>query len=128
MQIRYQRYELQNFSPILWIVFSHSFLKNVCLFIFLAVLACCTGFSLVAASRGCSSCGAWASLPWLLFLRSMGSRVRLSSCSAWAYLIRGMWDLPRPGVKPTSPALTGGFFTVEPPGKPLSFHILDGVL
>ena len=30
----------------------------------------------------------------------------------------GMWDLPRPGIKPVSPALAGGFFTTEPPGKP----------
>ena len=27
-------------------------------------------------------------------------------------------DLPDPGIKPTSPALAGGFFIVEPPGKP----------
>ena len=27
-------------------------------------------------------------------------------------------DLPNPGIEPTSPALTGGFFTDEPPGKP----------
>ena len=27
-------------------------------------------------------------------------------------------DLPDPGIKPVSPALTGGFFTTEPPGKP----------
>ena len=30
-------------------------------------------------------------------------------------------DLPGPGIKPTSlasPALAGGFFTTEPPGKP----------
>ena len=27
-------------------------------------------------------------------------------------------DLPRPGM-PVSPALAGGFFTIEPPGKPL---------
>ena len=26
---------------------------------------------------------------------------------------------PTPGPKPTSPALAGGFFTAEPPGKPL---------
>ena len=26
-------------------------------------------------------------------------------------------DLPNPGVKPASPALAGGFFTTEPPGK-----------
>ena len=27
-------------------------------------------------------------------------------------------DLPNPGIKPASPALAGGFFTTEPPGKP----------
>ena len=31
-----------------------------------------------------------------------------------------MWDLPAAGIKPVSPALAGGFFTPEPPGKP--FH------
>ena len=28
-------------------------------------------------------------------------------------------DLPNPGIKPTSLALAGSFFTTEPPGKPL---------
>ena len=28
-------------------------------------------------------------------------------------------DLPDPGIKPASPALAGGFFTTQPPGKPL---------
>ena len=27
-------------------------------------------------------------------------------------------DLPNPGIKPTSPELTGGFFISEPPWKP----------
>ena len=27
-------------------------------------------------------------------------------------------DLPKPGIKHRSPALVGGFFTAEPPGKP----------
>ena len=27
-------------------------------------------------------------------------------------------DLPNPGIKPTSPALAGGFFVSDPPGKP----------
>ena len=26
-------------------------------------------------------------------------------------------DLPNPGIEPASPALAGGFFTTEPPGK-----------
>jgi len=29
-----------------------------------------------------------------------------------------MWDLPGPGIEPTSPAVAGGFFTPEPSGKP----------
>ena len=27
-------------------------------------------------------------------------------------------DIPKPGIEPSSPALAGGFFTTEPPGKP----------
>ena len=30
-----------------------------------------------------------------------------------------MWDLPRPGLEPMSPALAGGFLTTLPPGKPM---------
>ena len=29
-----------------------------------------------------------------------------------------MWDLPRSGLEPVSPALAGGFSTTAPPGKP----------
>ena len=31
-------------------------------------------------------------------------------------------DLPDPGIEPSSPALAGGFFTTEPPGKPLCLN------
>ena len=31
--------------------------------------------------------------------------------------------LPDPGIGPTSPALAGGFFTPEPPGKPKGLFI-----
>ena len=31
-----------------------------------------------------------------------------------------MWDLPRRGIKPVSPALEGEFLTTGPPGKPSS--------
>jgi len=34
-----------------------------------------------------------------------------------------MWDLPKPGIEPMSPALAGKFFTTEPPEKPE--HILN---
>ena len=29
-------------------------------------------------------------------------------------------DLPDPGIEPMSPALAGGFFTTEPPRKPIA--------
>ena len=60
------------------------------------------------ASRvgGFSCCGAWA------------LEHRLSSCGVWAWLLCGIWDPPGPGIEPMSPALAGGFFTTEPPGKP----------
>ena len=49
---------------------------------------------------------------------------RLSSCGSWAQLLRGMWDLPKPGLEPVSPALAGGFLTTAPPGKALKCNFL----
>ena len=43
---------------------------------------------------------------------------RLSSCGSRSQLLRGMWDLPRPGLEPVSPALAGRLSTTAPPGKP----------
>ena len=43
---------------------------------------------------------------------------RLSSCGSRAQPLRGMWDPPRPGLEPVSPALAGRFSTTVPPGKP----------
>ena len=43
---------------------------------------------------------------------------RLSSCGSRAQLLRGMWDLPRPGLEPLSLALAGRLSTTAPPGKP----------
>ena len=45
---------------------------------------------------------------------------RLSNCGSRAQLLPGMWDLPRPGLEPVSPALAGRFLTTAPPGKPPS--------
>ena len=36
-------------------------------------------------------------------------------------------DFPDPGVQPSSPTSTGGFFTSDPPGKPL-FWLLKGLV
>ena len=43
---------------------------------------------------------------------------RLSNCGSRAQSLRGMWDLPRPGLEPVSPALAGRLSTTAPPGKP----------
>ena len=63
--------------------------------------------SSVVVAHGLSSCGLWA------------LEHRLSSCGTRASLLRGMWDLPRPGLEPVSLALAGRFLTTVPPGKPL---------
>ena len=34
-----------------------------------------------------------------------------------------MWDLPRPGIEPVSPALAGGFSTTVPPRKSLRLNL-----
>ena len=47
--------------------------------------------------------------PWIT--GSIAAVHGLSSC--------GMRDLPWSGIKPPLPALSGGFFTTEPPAKPL---------
>ena len=43
---------------------------------------------------------------------------RLSNCGSRAQLLRGMWDPPRPGLQPVSPAPAGRLPTTAPPGKP----------
>ena len=78
---------------------------------------------LIAVASRCraQALGVWASVVVVHGLSSCGSRAlerRLSSSGARALLLHGMWDLPRPGLKPVSPALAGGFLTTEPPGKP----------
>ena len=50
---------------------------------------------------------------------------RLSNCGSRAQLLSGMWDLPRPGPEPVSPALAGRFSTTAPPGKPPLFFLTD---
>ena len=49
---------------------------------------------------------------------------RLSNCGPRAQLLRGMWDPPRPGLEPVSPALAGRFSTTAPPGKPHKINFL----
>ena len=53
---------------------------------------------------------------------------RLSSCGSRAQPLRGMGDLPRPGLEPVSPALAGRFSTTAPPGKPSTVYFLMTIL
>ena len=98
------------------------FLINLFIYLFLAVL----GLSFCA--RAFSSCGERGPLSItvrgpltiaasLVAEHRLQTR-RLSSCGSRAQLLRGMWDLPRPGLEPVSPALAGRFSTTAPPGKP----------
>ena len=50
---------------------------------------------------------------------------RLSNCGSRAQLLRGTWDLPRPGLEPMSPALAVRFSTTVPPGKPQGSSIFN---
>ena len=43
---------------------------------------------------------------------------RLSNCGSRAQLLRGMWDLPRPGLELAFTALAGRLSTTVPRGKP----------
>ena len=57
-----------------------------------------------AASLGAEH-GLWVcGLQWLW---SLGSRARAPNCGTQAWLLHGIWDLPRPGIEPASPALAG---------------------
>ena len=49
---------------------------------------------------------------------------RLSSCGSRAQLLRSIWDPPRPGLEPVSPALAGRFSTTAPPGKPYTYFLM----
>ena len=83
-------------------------------------------------ARAFSSCGKWG--PLFIAVRGpltiAASLVaehrlqmhRLSNCGSRAQLLRGMWDPPRPGLEPVSPALAGRLSTTAPPGKPPTLY------
>ena len=112
--------------PIVFL-FSTSFILFYFIFIylFLAVLG------LRFCARAFSSCGKRG--PLFIAVRGPLTLVaspaaehrlqtrRLGNCGSRAQLLRGMCDLPRPGLEPVSPAWAGRFSTTAPPGKPLHF-------
>ena len=79
-------------------------------------------------ARAFSSCGKWRPLfiavcrPLTIVASLVAEhrlqKRRLSNCGSRAQLLRGMWDPPRPGLEPMSPALKGRFSATAPPGKP----------
>ena len=85
------------------------------------------GLSPVAASGGHSSsrCAGLFTIAASLVAEHRLQTCRLSSCGSRDSLLHGMWDLPRPGLEPVSPALAGRFSTTAPPGKP-EFWLLEG--
>ena len=130
--------EFQHISLVLTVAFpSLMLLKKfliVCLFVFkflnfyLFIYLFMAVLGLRFCARAFSSCGKWGPL----FIAVRGPLImaaslvaehrlqtrRLSNCGSQAQLLRGMWDLPRPGLEPVSPALAGRFSTTVPPGKP----------
>ena len=89
-------------------------------------------------------CGLFSSCGEQGLLSSCGVRAShcggFSCCGTWArasvvghvgstaQLLPGIWDLPDPEIELMSPALADGFFTTEPPGKPLQPMLLKGQL
>ena len=59
----------------------------------------------VAVACRLNSCGSWT------------LEHRLNSCGKQTELLYGMWDLPRPGLQPVSPALAGRLFITQPARK-----------
>ena len=70
----------------------------------------------VSYCRAFSCFGAWA--PGFTTCSSRALERRLRTCGALSQLLQDRWSLPRPGVEPMSPALAGGFITIQPPGSP----------
>ena len=103
----------------------------VCMYVWLCwVFVSVRGLSLVGASGGHSSsrCGghsssrcAGLSLSRPLVAEHRLQTCRLSNCGSRAESLRGMWDPPRPGLEPVSPAPAGRLSTTAPPGKPDTF-------
>ena len=95
--------------------FIYLFLKIFTLYLFIYFWLCWVfvsvrGLSLVAASGGHSSprcAGPSPSRPPAPVAEHMLQTCRLSTCGSRVQPLCGMWDLPRPGLEPASPASAG---------------------
>ena len=113
---------------LLFLLFIYLFFINLFIYLFLAVLGlrfCARAFS-SCGERGplfIAVCGPLTVMASLVVGHGLQTR-RLSSCGSRASLLHGMWDLPRPGLEPVSPALAGTVSTTVPPGKPCFRYFL----
>ena len=106
------------------------FLIFIYLFIYLFLAVLCLRF----CARAFSSCGKRGPLfiavhgPLTIAASLVAEHRlqmrRLSSCGSRAQSLHSMWDLPRPGVEPVSPALASRLSTTAPPGKSYPFLTL----
>ena len=78
-------------------------------------------------ARALSSCGERGPLfivvcgPLTIAAYRLQTR-RLSNCGSRTQVLRSMWDPPRPGLEPASPAPAGRLSTTAPPGKPSCYY------
>ena len=117
------------------------FLSAYILFIYVCMYVCMAVLGLRFCARAFSSCGKRGPLfitvrgplfivvHWPLTIaasrcQAQAPDAQASNCGSRAELLHGMWDLPRPGLEPASPALAGRFSTTAPPGKPNLFFLL----
>ena len=77
----------------------------------------CGGSSLLHTSFLQLQCVGF-SLQWLLSLLRTTLGHRLSGCGARAQLLRSLWDLPGPGIKPASPYIARRILTLDHQGRP----------
>ena len=120
-------------------MYSFFFFKIIIIFGYAGSSLLCGPFSSCGECGLLSRCGVWASHCSGLLLWSTGSRVhRLQqfelralehrlSCGTWTSLPCAMGDLPQSWIELVSSALAGGFFTTEPPGKPLNLFLMISI-
>ena len=89
----------------------------VCILFWVCVRFCMQAFSNCRERGLLSTCGVSPSrCSGFSCCRARAFERRLGSCGTWGLLLCGMWTLPRPRIKPVSPALAGRFLSTAPPG------------
>ena len=84
-----------------------------------------SGLFAICGERGLfSGCGTRAS-HYDGFCQCRAWAVCSRSCGTWAQLLRGMWDLPGPGIELIFPVLAGEFLTTRPPGTPTTCFLKE---